>query len=154
MDSERLLRFTGSTHDERGFLTKHPATVGRLNRWLSEKIDNCADEIASVDVDLAPGARTLVISYGVTAGAQREAVRLARQSGRTVSSLVVQSLWPVPERAIAAALDGIDRVVVAELNQGQYLREVARLAPGREMIPVQRTDGRLLTPGDLLEAIA
>jgi 2-oxoglutarate ferredoxin oxidoreductase subunit alpha len=154
IDGERPLRFTGSTHDERGFLTRDPGKVDRLNTHLAEKIEQHLDEIESVEADLVPGAKTLLISYGVTAGAQRDAVRTARANARLVSSLVVQSLWPVPERAIAAALADAERVVVAELNQGQYRREIERLAPGREIVGLQRMDGRLLTPGEFLEAIA
>jgi 2-oxoglutarate ferredoxin oxidoreductase subunit alpha len=149
-----LVRFTGSTHDERAFLTKEPRTVERLSEHLAAKIERHRDEIEQVEADLAPGARTLLIAYGVTAGAQREAVRTARASGRAVSALTVQSLWPVPERALATALEGIDRVVVAELNQGQYRLEIERLAGGRTVVGLQRIDGRLLTPAQFLESIA
>lgn len=149
-----LVRFTGSTHDERAFLTKDPRTVERLNEHLAAKIERHRDEIEQVEADLAAGARTLLVAYGVTAGAQRTAVRAARASGRAVSAITVQSLWPVPERAIAKAMEGIDRVVVAELNQGQYKREIERLAGGREVVGLQRIDGRLLTPEQFLEAIA
>ena len=149
-----LVRFTGSTHNERGFLTKDPRKVEQLNLHLAAKIEQHRDEIELVEADLQPGARTLLIAYGVTAGAQREAVRVARANGQAISSLTVQSLWPVPERAIAAALAGIERVVVAELNQGQYLREIERLTGTREAIGLQRIDGQLITPGQFLEAIA
>ena len=148
-----LLRFTGSTHDESGFLTKDPQKVERLNAHLADKIERHRDEIEMVEADLTPGATTLLVAYGVTAGTQREAVRVARANGHAVSALVVQSLWPVPERAIAAALDGIRRVVVAELNQGQYLREIERLAGPREIVGLQRIDGQLLTCAQFLDAI-
>ena len=68
----------------------------------------------------------------------------------------MQSLWPVPEQAILAALDGADgqctveRVVVAEMNHGQYRQEIERViyawaarsrqAPP-EMMGVTRVDG-------------
>ena len=53
-----------------------------------------------------------------------------------------------------AALEGIDRVVVAELNLGQYRREIERLAGGREVVGVHRVDGELISPDELLEACA
>ena len=157
---DELVRFTGSTHDERAFLTKDPRTVDELNAHLAAKIEAHSAELELVEADLEPGAETLLVAYGVTAGALREAVRTARRAGRKVSALVVQGLWPVPEQALAAALVGIRRVVVAELNQGQYLREVERVA-GRsahnvpaEILGRQRLDGRLITPQQLVEAIA
>ncbi|HED63934.1 MAG TPA: pyruvate flavodoxin/ferredoxin oxidoreductase, partial [Planctomycetes bacterium] len=125
---EVVLRFTGSTHDEGAFITKDPVTVGKLNRHLVAKIEEHTDEIELTVSDLEDGATELLVSYGVTAGAMRAAVRNMRAAGRRVSSLTIQSLWPVPERAIERALDGVERVVVAELNPGQYVAEIERIA--------------------------
>ena len=147
------LRFTGSTHDESAFITKDPATVGRLNRHLAAKIEEHRDEIELVVGDLEEGAETLVVSYGVTAGAMREAVRWARRDGARVSALTVHSLWPVPETALRAALGPVRRVVVAELNLGQYRREIERLAGGREVLGLHRVDGELISPAEIAEAV-
>jgi 2-oxoglutarate ferredoxin oxidoreductase subunit alpha len=151
--AERV-RFTGSTHDERAFLTKDPATVARLNEHLAAKIERHRDEIELADFDPEPGARTLVLSYGVTAGAQRAAVRALRRRGERVASLVVQSLWPLPESALSRALEGIERVVVAELNAGLYRREIERLAGGRTVVGVHRQDGRPIAAAEIERAVA
>jgi 2-oxoglutarate ferredoxin oxidoreductase subunit alpha len=81
-------------------------------------------------------------------------VELARASGTPASLLVVHGIWPVPERAIAEALEGVRRVVVPELNLGQYRREIERLASGREVVGVNRVDGELIGVGEILEAVA
>jgi 2-oxoglutarate ferredoxin oxidoreductase subunit alpha len=163
-----ITRFTGSSHDEHGMLTKDPAKVGRLNEHLRRKIEDHTDEIVMVDTDLQEDARTLLISYGITARAMSEAVHTARDGGQTVSALTIQSLWPVPEDAITGALCGpscqstIERVIVAELNMGDFRREVERviyrwaahsrrIAP--EIVGVNRVDGELITPGQFLEPI-
>jgi 2-oxoglutarate ferredoxin oxidoreductase subunit alpha len=104
-------------------------------------------------MDVEPNARTLLISYGVTARAMREALRRARQKGQKVSALTIHSLWPVPEAAIQAALGGVERVVVAELNLGQYRREIERIAQGQEIIGLNRVDGELISPDQFLEVI-
>ncbi len=146
------LRFTGSTHSEGAFITKDRATVDRLNRHLAAKIEDHPDEIELVAWDEEPGAETLLVSYGVTAGSAREALRRARASGKRVSALTVQSLWPVPEAAIRRALEPVRRVVVAELNLGLYRREIERLAGDREVTGVHRVDGALISPEELVEA--
>jgi 2-oxoglutarate ferredoxin oxidoreductase subunit alpha len=163
-----IVRFTGSSHDERGFLTKDPAAIGRLNEHLWRKIEDHADEIELAQPDLQEDARTLFISYGITARAMAEAVNTARGAGRAVSALTIQSLWPVPEEAIVDALCGpscqtvVERVVVAELNLGDFRREVeraiyrwaahaGRIAP--EIVGINRVDGDLITPGQFLETI-
>jgi len=150
---ETLLRFTGSTHDEAAFITKNPGTVGDLNRHLAAKIDDHRGEIEDVVADLEPGADVLWLSYGVTAGAMREAVKRARAGGRKVSAATVRSLWPVPETALRQAAAGARKVVVGELNLGLYRREVERVLPGVEVAGVQRIDGELISPADFLETL-
>jgi 2-oxoglutarate ferredoxin oxidoreductase subunit alpha len=151
--SGRPVRFTGSSHDEHAFITKDPARVGALNRHLIDKIEEHRDEIEMVDADLQPGASTLVVAYGSTAASMRTAVRQARTGGAAISMATVQSLWPVPETALAACLDGVDRVVVAELNPGLYAREIDRIAAGRRIDRLTRIDGEMLTPAEFSEAL-
>jgi 2-oxoglutarate ferredoxin oxidoreductase subunit alpha len=145
------VRFTGSTHDERALITKAPAKVAQLNEHLRAKIEDNASEIELVVKDLQPGATTLFISYGITAGGMRDAVAQIRAAGKAVSALTVQSLWPVPERAIREALAGITRIVVAELNHGQYRREIERVAQGIEVVGLHRVDGELIAPDSFME---
>lgn len=146
-------RFTGSTHDEGAYITKNAAKVGALNEHLIAKIEAHRDEIEMVDADLVPGANTIVVSYGVTAGVARAAVARLRNEGTAVSSLVVQSLWPIPETALNGALGGVERIVVPELNMGLYRREIERIAEGREVVGVNRIDGGLITVDAIMEAI-
>jgi 2-oxoglutarate/2-oxoacid ferredoxin oxidoreductase subunit alpha len=150
---EATVRFTGSTHDERAFITKDPATVGALNRHLAAKIEDHLDEIERVTADPEPGARTLFVSYGSTARTMREAVRRGRAAGKKVSAVTVHSLWPVPETALSQAFEGCERIVVAELNLGQYRREIERIADGRTVAGLHRIDGEPLTPRQFLEAL-
>jgi 2-oxoglutarate ferredoxin oxidoreductase subunit alpha len=160
-----IVRLTGSSHDEHGFLTKDPAAIGRLNEHLRRKIEDHADEIDFARSDLQEDASTLFISYGITARAMAEAVLQARMAGRAVSALTVQSLWPVPEASIIGALcgptcaEGIERVVVAELNLGDFRREVERViyrwaAETRrrppQIVGINRVDGELIAPGQFL----
>jgi 2-oxoglutarate/2-oxoacid ferredoxin oxidoreductase subunit alpha len=149
-----VVRFTGSSHNEEAVISKDPAVVGALNEHLRDKILRHRDEIEMLVVDEDPDATTLLLSYGVTAGAMRQAVSMARAEGLHVSTVNVQSLWPVPEAGLAAALEGMQRIVVAELNPGQYVREIERIAGGREVVGLQRIDGELITPAQFLELLA
>jgi 2-oxoglutarate ferredoxin oxidoreductase subunit alpha len=147
-----LLRFTTSTHDESGYLTKDPVKVGRLNDHLVQKIARYGDEIASVRADLQASADVLLVSYGITARAMDEAVRLARARGQDISALTLLSLWPLPEATLRQAMDGVRRVVVAELNDGQLRREIERLiCDGAQVVGVHRLDGELITPQQILQ---
>ena len=70
-----------------------------------------------------------------------------------MSSLVVQSLWPIPETALRDALESVERIVVPELNMGLYGREIERISGGREIIGVNRIDGGLITIDEIMEAV-
>jgi 2-oxoglutarate ferredoxin oxidoreductase subunit alpha len=147
-----LVRFTASSHNQHGYLTKDPREVGFLNEHLSAKIEAHLDEISQVRADLQEGADTLLVGYGISAQGTEALPRAARGKGIKVSALTLLTLWPVPEESIREALEGIQRVVVAELNSGQYRREIERLAQNhQEVIEVNRVDGELITPEEILE---
>ncbi len=146
-----VVHVTGSTHDEQGHITKDPAKVETLNRRLLEKITVHRAELERGRLDVQPGATTLFVSFGVTARAMEESVATARKSGQRVAGLTVQSLWPIPETLLRQAAQGVQRIVVGELNPGLYVREVQRLLPECDVVSVTRLDGQLITPQAFLE---
>ena len=69
-----------------------------------------------------------------------------------VSSLRLRTLYPVPESAIRAALQGVSKVIVPEMNMGQYRLEIERLAPdGVKVVGVNKMDTTLISPAAILE---
>ena len=68
----------------------------------------------------------------------------------TAAAMVVTK---ATERVIREALRGISRVVVAELNHGQYRREIERLAGTVEVVGLNRVDGELIAPEAFSEAV-
>ena len=153
-----IVRFTGSTHNEDGFITKEPEKVGMLNEHLNAKIEKHAQEIESVATDIQKEARTLLVSYGITARSSIEATRILREGGKRVSNLIIHSLWPVPVNSITKSLNGIERIIVPELNLGQFKIEIERVAwrtDNRiEVIGINRIDGELISPRQIVEAAA
>jgi 2-oxoglutarate ferredoxin oxidoreductase subunit alpha len=121
-------------------------------RHFAAKIDARRAELELVDLD-DDGGDVLVVASGVSARAGREAVAMHRQAGRRAALLVVYSVWPVPEDALRRAARGRRRVVVPELNLGLYRREVERVLQGVDVVGVNRVDGELLVPEQVLEAL-
>lgn len=142
----QVVRLTGSSHDDQGRITKDPAQIEALNRRLWDKIMAHREELERVRLDLQPGATTLLVSFGVTARALEEALVQARATGQRVSGAIVQSLWPVPERALRQAAASVRRIVVGELNPGLYVQELRALFPDREVLSLSRIDGGLIAP--------
>lgn len=151
---DHIARYTTSTHDKSGYLTTDPQVIQEMIDHYIAKIENAVEDITLVKKDYEEGAETLFISYGVISRSVEAAVLEARAQGRKVSSLVIQSIWPVPEHEIKAALKGIKRVIVPEMNMGQYVIEIQRIAPPEvEVVPVCKMDTTLITPREILDAM-
>jgi len=152
-----ITRFTGSMHDETGMLTKKPSNVNRTSRHLFQKIEAHRDELELVTRDEQAGAITLLVSYGITARSMWQAARDLRARGKRVATLTIQSLFPLPENSLREALRGIARVIVPELNLGQYRLEIERVAhtrdPRPQVIGLNRVDGELITPEEIVELV-
>lgn len=149
---EKIVRYTTSTHDKAGFMVTSPAVIQEMIDHYVAKVDSAADEIALVKEDLQEGAETLIVSYGIVSRSVAGAVRQARAAGAKISSLVLQTLYPVPRRAIARALRNVRKVVVPEMNMGQYVQEIERLT--RHSIPVVRInkmDTTLISVREIIE---
>ena len=84
------------------------------------------------------------------ARAAREAVAPRAGEGRKVSLLVLKTLFPVPEKAHHRRHGRRERVVVPEMNLGQYVVEVRRLAGDREVVAVNKMNTDLLSPGEIV----
>jgi 2-oxoglutarate ferredoxin oxidoreductase subunit alpha len=143
---------TGSTHDEYGRITKDPQKIQAMNNKLLNKIMNHQVEIETVQFDYQVGADTLFLSYGVTACTMEAAVPLCREMGKCVSSIKVQSLWPIPVAALNKAGQDVKRIVIGELNPGLYTREIQSLFPSKEIVSLTRIDGRMIKPDDFVSA--
>jgi len=147
---EHIARFTTSTHDKTGYLTTNPAVIQEMLDHYAAKINDAADDIALYKQDFQDGADTLIISYGIISRSVAVAVKNARARGQKVSSLVLQTLWPTPEKTIRAAMNGVGKVIVPEMNMGQYRLEIERLAPpGVEVIGVDKMNTSLISPSEI-----
>jgi 2-oxoglutarate ferredoxin oxidoreductase subunit alpha len=65
----------------------------------------------------------------------------------------LKTLWPVPEDVIRQAARDARRIVVVEMNLGQYVREIERILPQKPIVFCGQMDGRLITPARIEEAI-
>jgi 2-oxoglutarate/2-oxoacid ferredoxin oxidoreductase subunit alpha len=150
---DRLMRVTSSTHGPDAYITVDPEMIGRMQDRLYKKINDAVDRFTFFDELPVEGADTLVIAYGVTSRAARVAVEACTKSGRPASLLVLKTLWPVPEALIRHKIEPYRRIVVVEMNLGQYVNEIERLSPGKEVRFFGRMNGELLKPSQIQEVI-
>ena len=149
-----LVRQTSSTHGPHGYITTDPDEIDRNQNRLKNKLLSAVDHFTFHETFQMENADTLLITYGVTARAAKAVYRKRKQQGNPVSLLVLKTLWPVPERLIQQVARSVKRVVVVEMNMGQYVREIERLLPKKQIDFLGQMDGRLITPVQIMEAIA
>lgn len=148
-----LVRQTSSTHGANGYITSDPAEISEIRHRLKDKIESETDRFDFHRYCPAAGADTLVIVYGVTARAALAAQKALEKDGRPVSVLVLKTLWPVPENLIREKAARYRRILVVEMNLGQYVREIERVLGNKQIAFQGEMDGKLITPNRIREAI-
>jgi len=105
--------------------------------------------------DLEGEGDAAVITFGSVTGAVREALARAAEQGARVRLIAIRLLAPARHEAMAAALAGVERVLVVEQNHSaqllRYLRSEYDL-PGKPA-SFRRPGPLPLRPGELTDAI-
>jgi 2-oxoglutarate ferredoxin oxidoreductase subunit alpha len=147
------LLITGSTHDEWGYRrTSDPEAQAKLVSRLREKITSHLFDIVETEEYLCDDEMdTLIIAYGFTARAAFAAAERSREGRRKVGLLRLKTIWPFPEEEVRRWAERSREVIVPEMNQGQILREVKRIAPHSR--GYNKTNGEVITPSEILAQI-
>lgn len=144
---------TGLFHDRAGFPTERLDEIGPWLHRVNAKIERNLDNILLYSQDGVEGARALVIAYGGTARSARHAVAMARARRHKVGFVNLQTVWPFPVDMVAEAAQPARTVIVPEMNLGQVALEVERVVGRHKVRRVNRADGQLVTPEEILAAI-
>jgi len=140
---------------EKENITGHISYDGANHELMSalrrEKVARVAETLAPPALFGDDEGNVLMLSWGGTYGAVRDAVAAARDRGVAVGHLHLRWLNPLPE-GIAAAARGFRRVLVPELNEGQLTRRLRAeyLVDARTISLMQ---GRPFTHAELEQAI-
>lgn len=149
-----FIHVTGLTHDERGYPIINAETQDKNVRHLVDKIRNNAEKIWIIEEDSVEDADVVVVSYGITSRVALKAVEDARNKGIKVGTLRLVTVWPFPEERIRQLARKIKTFVVPEINMGQIVLEVERIAKGEaKAILVPHAGGWVHDPNDILAAI-
>ena len=144
---------TGSAHDAEGRLKKNDPETLRQLRHLEAKVLARADQLERVRWKRQEGARTLLVSFGISARACRAAVETLARRGEPTDLLEVLSLYPVPARALREAAAGKERVIVVEENgPGLYAKEVRGVVSGVQVRQVNDV-GAMIAPTAIEQAV-
>lgn len=149
----QLVRQTSSTHGPEGYITVDPRQILLNQNRLSDKIKTDVDRFSFYEENRVPGTDTLVITYGVTSRAAADAAIDLEKEGHPVSLLTLKTLWPVPEALIIQKAEPFKKIVVIEMNTGQYIREIKRVLTGKQIAFFGQMNGELISPSQIKEMI-
>ncbi|MFP4257390.1 MAG: 2-oxoacid:acceptor oxidoreductase subunit alpha [Desulfovermiculus sp.] len=145
------VRQTSSTHGEDGYITTDPAQIQAMQDRLSHKIEAHVQEMAFYGYIGPRDAETVIIAYGITARTAMAAYKQMTREGGSMAVLILKTLWPVLEKEIVQACEGASRIIVPEMNLGQYSREIQRLLPDKQIHCLGQMNGNLLKPSQIME---
>jgi len=150
--SDHQVRLNASTHDAEGQIRKAtPAAVDNTHR-LRTKIEGAPDRFDRFILDESDGADTLVITYGITAGAARDALELLRAQGSPVSLLILESLLPLP-KGIDEILTRYANICIAEENENGLLAEILYGKHGLARVRCVNKIGNLVSPDEIITEV-
>ena len=145
--------FTGLHHDADGFPTEEIETCRKLIDRLFRKVNEHRDEIESNEEYLLDDADILLIGYGSASLAIKEAINRLRNEGIKAGLFRPITIWPSPEERLEELGKKFDKVLVVELNQGQYYDEIQRCMGRKDIEKLTKTNGRPFSPQDIIDKI-
>ncbi len=154
--SEYRFHVTGLNKAQDGFPTTKAELVDDEQRRQIRKVEN---ETARADIEkneeyLTEDAEIIVFAYGSIARSARYAVNELRKEGIKAGLFRPITLWPFPEKRVAALAKQAKAIVVAEMNLGQMVHEVERVSKGACTIAgVFRVDGEPINPGQIMDKV-
>lgn len=143
---------TGLHHGPTGFPTEDAVLSQKLIDRLFNKILSKTDEIVTYEEYKLDDADTLLIAYGSASRSAKEAVDRLREEGKKVGLFRPITLWPSPKKELVALGKRFDKILVAELNKGQYIKEVEH-SMKKDVALLAKANGRPLSPIEIINKI-
>ncbi len=148
------VRQTSSTHGPDGYITTDPDEIAAVQTRLDQKLKASIRRFSYWAQYGPDTAETLIITYGISGRAAKSALaRCHRAGAKSVALLVLKTLWPVPADLICNKSANANRILVVEMNLGQYVREIRRLLPDRQVEFIGQMNGRLIHPETIERAV-
>ncbi|MCD6259908.1 MAG: 2-oxoglutarate synthase subunit alpha [Helicobacteraceae bacterium] len=145
--------FTGLHHDKKGFPTEEIETCRKLIQRLEDKVELHKDEIESNEEFMVDDAEFLIIAYGSVSLSAKETIRHLRAEGIKAGLFRPITLWPSPQDRMRELGQKIDKILVVELNIGQYYDEVQRATGRLDIEGLFKVNGRPISPYEIVNKV-
>jgi 2-oxoglutarate/2-oxoacid ferredoxin oxidoreductase subunit alpha len=141
-----LVGVTGNEHDEAGHTNE---TIANRNTMVEKRQAKITGMIREMDGPEAwhGESESLLVGWGSSDGAIREAVDLLRAESYDVGALFFSDLWPFPVEKTADALSKCKRFITVEQNASSQLGLLIRQQTGHSFYTsIVKYDGRPFIP--------
>jgi 2-oxoglutarate ferredoxin oxidoreductase subunit alpha len=123
-----------------GTVSMDPLNHQKMTDLRNAKVEKIADFIPEQKVDGDPSGDLLVVSWGGTYGSVHSAVKLLQDEGKKVSHAHFHYIMPLPKNT-AEVLAGFKKIVVCELNGGQFVNYLKMRHPKHDYYQFNKVQG-------------
>ena len=145
--------FTGLHHGPTGHPTEDADMCDALMKRLFNKVDAHLDELELNEEYMLEDADIMIIAYGSVSLGVTEAINRMRAEGIKVGMFRPLTIWPSPAKRIKELMTKFDKVLVTELNMGQFADEVQRASGRSDFDTLFKVNGRPLSPLEIIEKV-
>ena len=138
-------------HDEAGHLIEDSEIRNQQNLKRLRKLNVLKAEINSPKLHKVPDAEFILIGWGSTYGAIKEAAEILQKDGIPANILHFSEIWPFPAEAVASLLNNSIKSIVIESNASAQMAQLIRHETGLKVYGnILKFDGHPFSPGEIV----
>ncbi|WP_067175859.1 2-oxoglutarate synthase subunit alpha [Sulfurospirillum sp. UCH001] len=144
---------TGLHHGDMGFPTEDGAACEYNIERLTNKIKSKSDDLVKYEEFMLDDAEMCIIAYGSISRGAKEAVMKLRNDGIKAGLFRPITLWPSPVAKLQEIGKKFKKIMVTELNMGQYLEEIQRVMKRDDFATLHKANGRPIAPLEMVAKV-
>ncbi len=131
-----------------------PEQLEKTNFERYERYETIKQNEVMYEEYMMEDAEICVVAFGIASRVSKNAINEARAKGIKVGLIRPITLWPFPEKAIAAAAEKVKKFISVELSMGQMIEDIRLAVNGKAPVTLcNRTGGMIPEPEQVLAAI-
>ena len=136
----------------RGTISHDPKNHQEMVTTRKRKVELVAEELPELEVFGANEADVLVVGWGGTRGHLHSTVKQLQDEGKSVAHLHFNYIYPL-QKGVAETLKRYKRIVVCELNEGQFANYLRQQFTDVTIESFGKTEGQPFTVVELKEKV-
>lgn len=144
-------------HSGRNIINSLSLSPAQLEEWNISRFERYAalkEREVMYEEFMTEDADYIIVAFGIVARIAKNAIKEARENGIKVGLIRPITLFPFPEKALAAAAEKAKAFLSVELNMGQMADDVKLAVKCKKPVYFYgRTGGVLMRPEDIVDAL-